>query len=237
MKDIRTRHLSAALGTAILLVAVAGCATAPPGASGTPTPSESAPVGTPSPSIHPTPHTTPTQEPEPEPSGPALNPDVATWLITEQGIGPFEIGMAWDDAVAVAEQLGWDTSSAGDQGGCAPSVSPGYAVGAGGLQLHVWKGESDVDDVTLVNTGNAASDTPRPKTEDGLSVFSTVDEVRSAHPGAAEDSVLPDGGRAFVTANEDGEGGRLHFTHGEVEPGVVDGVSVNLIAQPSYEHC
>ncbi|WP_203135775.1 hypothetical protein [Microbacterium sp. JZ31] len=250
MTDFRLRRVpTAATIVAVSLLGLAACATpSGPAAVDSPSASPSAPTQTPAaPTETPTapaetpsaPAETPTAVPalptqEPGPDEPGANADIATWAISEEGIGPFRIGMAWGEAVEVAEQLGWDTSAAGDQAGCAPNVRP--EPRDGDLSLYIWKGESVVYDITLTDDGDAAQDAPRPKTEDGLTVSSTVDEVRAAHPGASEGNVMPSGERPFLTVDDDGRDGRLHFEHAPEED-VITGISVNRIDQPAYEHC
>ncbi|GAB3278148.1 hypothetical protein [Microbacterium lacusdiani] len=232
----RSARASAA-GVAIVL-ALAGCATpAGPGAAPSttaPAPATSAPAETPTP--------TPSATPAPDPG------DISAWVITEEAIGPFELGMPWDEAVALADELGWDLQYAHQEEGCAANVGLPDTDGPGGLGLRVWKGDGVVYDLTLSDDGGLAEGTPVPETAEGITLFSPLDQVRAAYPGATEGEVVPTAERRFVSVDADGQDGAIHFEHfvrqegvdygtdGPVE-GIVRSVSVNAVGQPAYEHC
>jgi hypothetical protein len=220
----RSARASAA-GVAIVL-ALAGCATpAGPGAAPSttaPAPATSAPAETPTP--------TPSATPAPDPG------DISAWVITEEAIGPFELGMPWDEAVALADELGWDLQYAHQEEGCAANVGLPDTDGPGGLGLRVWKGDGVVYDLTLSDDGGLAEGTPMPETDAGIALFSTVDEVRAAYPDATEGDVPISPDRPYFAVDSDGSGGAMFFEHARGAQHVT-AISVNENDSPAYEHC
>lgn len=216
------RIRSAAVVTAVGLLALAACATpVTPGDTGTP--DGSTPAASPSASAPPSP--TPTAEPTEDPG------DVSSWTITEDAIGPFEVDMAWDEAVALAEELGWSTDDAGMAEGC--------AAWAGTLEgsepgVYAWNYEGRVGDLQVALTAPTETQHEGPATEEGITVQSSVEEVRRAHPGATDGQAPIEGADPFLVVDEDGAGGAMYFGHDGTDVLVI---SVNALGVLPYEHC
>ncbi|MEL5991448.1 hypothetical protein ACOKGD_04170 [Microbacterium phosphatis] len=231
------RHIAAVGATAAVALLLAGCAT-PAAGPGATAPAETT---TPTTSPEPTPTEAPTTEPTAEPTpteAPADPTDVGSWLVTEDGIGPFTAGMSWDDAVAKATELGWDLQYAQPDpaGGCMLNVTSLPPQDGGLISVTVWGDANVVMDLTISDNGSPESDNPRPATAEGVTVHSAIDEVRAAYPGAMEDTVPIATDRFFlgVDADQDGQGIWFEWREGETQ---INTVSVNALGSPAYEHC
>ncbi|SIO09409.1 hypothetical protein [Agromyces cerinus] len=150
------RSLSMLALAAIAVTVLAGC-TGSPADAGEP----STPVVTAEPSPAPTP------TPAPVEADPA---DPSTWLIDADGIGPFELGMPLDAAVALVPDYTVETCPnpavrfLGSETASSPTIIL-VAADDGGLA-----------EVTL-------SGSTQPATAGGIRVGSTVTEATSAYPG------------------------------------------------------
>jgi hypothetical protein len=218
MKDIRSGRAAMMVGAAISLLTLAGCATpSAPGATGTPTtaPETTAPVAT------------PTTEPTPaETAPPAQEPgDVESWVISEDAVGPFELGMSWDETVALAEDLGWDTSSAGMTEGCAAFVGAPLEAG---VEMYAW----NYDGVTVDISVSALPEVARsgPATAEGITVQSMFGDVRTAYPDAQEGEA-PIAGHPYLVVDEDGGSGAMYFA---ADGEFIDLISVNSLGTIPY---
>ncbi|MEL5991997.1 hypothetical protein ACOKGD_10645 [Microbacterium phosphatis] len=179
----------------------------------------------------------PPAQPTPAPTDPPVEPtaDLSTWRITEEGIGPFTIGMPWADAVARATDLGGDATAAGEAGSCGVVwVTQGEVM----VAAHT----SDGATVTAVRTEYTGPDGPTtqaPSTTDGITLHSTVDEVRAIHADARETSDELVG--AFLTVA--GAQNRIHFGYATEDGGDITtagdvfAIEVNTLDVLPYEHC
>ncbi len=226
----RTRRRRLAFGSGAVAVAVVAALTvavllpgflrpAPVAVAPTPTPSVTETV---EPSPTPTPTPTPTETPvEPVDPVPDAN-DPTTWLVSEDGIGPFRLGMPFSEAAALLP----------DRGGCGEDRDPVPSVYYG-LDSRLWI--TGGDDATVIpgglefvewtsqggGTSDATATTPR--TAEGLGVGSREADVRAAYPGATEverNGLYLQSGRVFFGIYE----------------GVVASVGVTAVDIP-YEFC
>ena len=143
---------------ALLLVAavLTSCASSPAA------PSESTP--TPEAVSTPTPTPTPTApvEAAPDPDDPS------TWVVSNDGVGPYRIGMPFADALAVAS---------GFEDACGYAYVRPFDPAV--WQDDVWIAEQD-DDLFVVYT----ADPDGPRTAEGLGVGSTTADVFAVYPDA-----------------------------------------------------
>ncbi|MFB7893369.1 hypothetical protein ACFC1I_14300 [Microbacterium sp. NPDC056044] len=197
-------------------VVLAGCASpAGPQTSTPPTrPDASATAAAAEPSA--TAGATPTIDPE----------DPSTWLITDSGIGPIELGMPFSAALELMPP-----GTTNDPERCAwlawwTAEDQDYNVYTAGSS-----DAADAGPVGLVATeawANAVAG-PGPRTADGIGVGSTVDEVRAAYPEAVETVDTIDSSIVHLRA------GRIFFTYRE-DP-VIASVTVTAMEMPPYELC
>lgn len=223
MNDIRSRRAIAAAITAVGLLALAGCATpAGPGSTGSPTsaPETSAPVETPT--VEPTPTETTAPAPTQQPG------DVESWVISEDAVGPFELGMPWEQTVALAEELGWDTGSADMTEGCAAFVGAPLEAG---VEMYAWNYDGVTADISVAALPEVATDGPA--TAEGITVQSMFADVRTAYPDA-EEGEQPIAGHPYLVVDADGAGGAIYFA---ADGEYIDLISVNSLGTIPYEHC
>ena len=175
----------------------------------------------------------PTEEPTEEPVEPTA--DLSTWQITDDGIGPFTIGMPWADAIAEATEFGGDTSAAGAAGSCGV-----VWVAKGEVMVNAYSNDgATVSAVRTEYSGPNGPATLAPSTEGGLTLLSRIDDVRAAYPDAIE------GGNDLVGAFLTVAGGanRIHFGYatedgGDItSAGDVFAIEVNQLDVLPYEHC
>ncbi|GAA1731808.1 hypothetical protein [Microbacterium paludicola] len=225
MNDIRTRRPAVILGGAICLLALAGCSTPveAPGATATstPAPETSAPVETPSTEPTPTETTEPSQQPQ-EPG------DVESWTISEEAVGPFELGMPWEETVALAEELGWDTSNAGATEGCAAFVGAPLEAG---VEMYAWNYDGVTADISVSALPEVA--TAGPATAEGITVQSMFADVRAAYPDAMEGE-QPIAGHPYLVVDADAAGNAMYVA---ADGEFIDLISVNSLGTVPYEHC
>ncbi|MGU3645392.1 hypothetical protein ACLBXX_10525 [Microbacterium sp. C23T] len=197
-------------------VVLAGCSS--PAAPGASTPSKSPDASATTAAAEPsaTAGATPTIDSE----------DPSTWLITDSGIGPIELGMPFSGALELMPPgttndpercawLAWWTSQ--DQDYNVYTAGSSDAADAGPVGLIATEGWA----------GAAAA--PGPRTADGVGVGSTVDEVRTAYPDAVETPDSIDSSIVHLRA------GRIFFTYRE-DP-VIAAVTVTAMDVPPYELC
>ncbi|MET0811403.1 MAG: hypothetical protein ABWY03_00020 [Microbacterium sp.] len=150
---MRRSTLVAAL-IALSAIGVTGCV-AEPAAVETGAPSE-------------TPSTTPSAT-----STPSADPDdPATWVVSDEGIGPFEIGMPMAQVLSLDPEF---TDYCGDES----AIGPGHVYNAGPLFV-VSTGTDGGAVLDLVTWGGAEG----PRTAEGLGIGSTTTEVLAAYPDA-----------------------------------------------------
>lgn len=186
----------------------------------------------------PTPTADPTTAPPvlPDPS------DRAAWIITEDGTGPFTVGMPWSDAVAAGAGFGWDMSAAQGE-----NCVPWFDSPAGeGPALNVYGSEGTVFAITVspyvddADRLDPADADLGPRTAGGVSPYDTIDDVRAAHPQVV-DSEVTQGSSAYATLDADGAGSMIHFGYRASAPdqvfavGDLETIQINAFGQPIIE--
>lgn len=185
----------------------------------------------PTPSADPT--DTTTQEPSPTPtSSPTVDPaDPATWTITDEGVGPIEIG---GDLATTLGALADDWTN--DTENCAWTAWWSSADGAYGISM-VRGTESDsapIREVSVYTASEAPVAVDGPRTADGLGIGATEAEVLAAYPDAQQGTAQIGGGSWIRLAGT----GQAHvfFEYREGIDAASD-VVVTTGAEPSYEVC
>jgi len=202
--------------TAAVLV---GCASPAGPDPSTPSSKPDVPAAT----VTPEPSATADQSAPVDPADPA---DPSTWLISDTGIGPIELGMPYSDALGLMPPgtendpercawLAWWTAPAEDYNVYTAGSSD--TPGAGTVVLVA----------TEAPAGSAVA--PGPRTAEGVGVGSTVAEVQEAYPSAVETADSTDPSIVHLRA------GRIFFTYRE-DP-VIRAVTVTTAEVPPYELC
>jgi hypothetical protein len=212
--------VAALAGTA--LVAGAMLRAPDPVVVATPSPSASSVPPAPSPSSSsPTPTSTSTP-PVSTASPPSVNDpaDPATWIVSDEGMGPFRLGMPFEDAASLIP----------DRAGCGldESVPSVYFGDAHRLWIVDGRQESGASDgLSLVEwsgfTPPPVDLTLTPRTEEGIGLGSTEAEARRAYPNATETFRNVD----YLVA------GRVYFG---LRDGIVQSIGVTA-TDPPYEFC
>lgn len=210
-----TMRAAALLGALTIAIGLAGCASEAP----TQTPS-TAPGGTSTPIDSPSPSTTENASPDPD--------DLSTWVITESGIGPVELGADFDETTAmlptwtVDENCSWAAYwNAPDQ-----SLSAYYAQDS--------EEPSGVTTIDLAASADTAAPDDVPRTAEGIGIGSTRDEVLAAHPDAAEQTPTIGGG-TLLRVGSPADGAIFFAFPDGVE--TVRAVTVTSREEPPYEVC
>lgn len=206
------RRPTVVLGAMLMSVTIAGCATATTPADPTTSSVPSTPVETPTANETPTP--TPTVD-----AG-----DVSTWVVSETGMGPIELGTGFDEARA--EVPAWTVEDA-----C--SWTAFWNDQEGSLTAYLAEDSEARDGVTTIDVA-ALTDTVEPsdapRTAEGVGVGSTRDDVEQAYPDAVEQTATI-GGASLLRVQ-----GTIFFTF---QPGseTVDAITVTSLDEPPYEVC
>ncbi|GAB3280136.1 hypothetical protein [Microbacterium lacusdiani] len=79
------------------------------------------------------------------------------WTIDEDGFGPFAFGMAWSEAVRIAQELGWNTAP----NACLPALTPSDMSG-----IYVWR-DPAIDQVREITAWDSYADDSSPLTSVG----------------------------------------------------------------------
>jgi hypothetical protein len=79
------------------------------------------------------------------------------WTIDEDGFGPFAVGMAWSEAVRIAQELGWNTAP----NACLPALTPSDMSG-----IYVWR-DPAIDQVREITAWDSYADDSSPLTSVG----------------------------------------------------------------------
>lgn len=197
--------------TAVVVALLAtGCTVAPSPRESSPSPSGSASASA-SPSVS-------ASASANEETGPA------TWIVSNAGIGPLEIGMPYVEAFALLSP-----APTGDFDRCAQAAfwRPPAFEGADAIITRSFEGDDqsplEIVSWNVWDSARAATAPPGPRTATGIGIGSTPDEVRVAYPDAVE--VTRNG--LYLQA------GRLYFAVGQ---GIVTEVGVTATEVP-WEFC
>jgi len=213
---MRTRRVTVAFIVAGLIAALTACATAP-------TPSGTATDGS-SPPAEPTPTEARTTAPSADPADPA------TWIITEEGIGPVQIGGDFAETLA-----GLPDDWRNDTENCSWAAFWNAADNSYGVRF-VQGTEGAASPIRLVSASSAADGVvpgSGPRTADGLGIGSTRQEVLAQHPDAEEGESSIDGTWLEVPG---ADGTSVYFQYVEGSEGAW-AVTVTDLPEPPYEVC
>lgn len=211
---MRTNHFALLAVMGIAAAVLTGCAASAPGSVAT----EAA-----APSASPTPTSTPSETATADPADPS------TWIISDAGVGPIEVG---GDFAATLTAL--PTEWTNDQQSCAWSAWWKSEDTSWGMYF-VRGNESEGDPIKEISVYTASEvATDGPVTAEGLGVGATKEEILAAHP-EAEEGVSEIGGGSWIRLPGDGDA-HVFFDFREGET-VANDVVVTTMSQPSYEVC
>lgn len=201
----------------VFVGAVTGCAPEP--ASAPPSSPEPSAAETPSPSP------SPTGAPEADPADPT------TWIITENGVGPVEIGGDLGATLA-----GLPDTWTNDAENCAWTAW--WQAEDSSYGLYAVRGtESDtapISEISVYTSLEVPTAVPSPVTAEGLGLGATKAEVLAAYPDAGE-GVAEVGGGSWVMLAGDGDAHVFFEFRGGAD--AASDVVVTTRDQPSYEVC
>ncbi|MGX5682517.1 hypothetical protein [Schumannella luteola] len=208
---MKTRLIAAIAATVLL----AGCA----------------PAADPAPSPSPTATATATSTPTPTPTPTLDLSDPANWVIGFDSVGPFEFGQPIADARAAAAGASYV------EGEGVPDCRVAFLSreGSPSLTLPYWP-DDVVTAIWVRNLGDSnvlAQDlaAASPKTEQGIGIGSTRDDVVAAYP---DYTVLGEEADFFTVYSVAGPSGYLVFT---MEYGVVEAIASTTLNNFSFEFC
>lgn len=184
-----------------------------------------------------TPTSSPTQEPAPSPSpeprtpAPADPEDPATWIISEKGVGPIEIG---GDFAATLEALPdtWEN----DTENCAWTAWWNAVDSSHGI-FFVRGSESEtapIGEISVYTAAETPAQVAGPVTAEGLGIGATADEIMAAYPDAQEGTAQIGGGTWIMLEGESDAHVFFEFREGE---SAASDVVVTTRSEPSYEVC
>ncbi len=164
------------------------------------------------------------------PTPPAAD-DPSTWLISELGVGPVEIGGDFASTLA-----GLPDTWTNDQENCAWTAwlnvpEAGYGV------AFVRGPESEtapISEISVYDSGEGKPTDGAPATAEGLGLGASKDEILAEYPGA-EEGTAQIGGGTWLELPSDGPA-HVFFEFREGETTASD-VVVTTRSEPSYEVC
>lgn len=153
-------------------------------------------IETPSPSPSVSPSASPTPSPTPSAADPA---DPSTWVVTQEGMGPFRLGASFADASALVPN--------------GQSACTGVTYGFDNA-LWVAEGNNTPGTVQMV-LWDGGQGGPGPVTAEGIGIGSSADEVRAAYPDATEEGMYLRTGAVYFDV-ETGAVRAIGVTPGEI---------------------
>ncbi|SEC07427.1 hypothetical protein SAMN04489806_2524 [Paramicrobacterium humi] len=214
MARVRSHPAVALLVAGVLTLGLAACADA------------TDPPRSPAPSAS----DTPPASPSPTPSETAAD-GVEGWTVTPDGIGPFQIGMRYVDALTAHDVTVAET--------CTGVAS----VDTGGSDVDMWlvatgqDPQGTVSEITVSVMADTAAEHAGtgPLTDTGIGLGSSVKELEAAYPDAREldDTQAPNRSMYYVQSDT---GGGLIFTTASGAD-VIWSISVTTGETPVYEPC
>ncbi|WP_166981391.1 hypothetical protein [Paramicrobacterium fandaimingii] len=165
------------------------------------------------------------------PSETGTPPDDDMWMISLSGIGPFEIGMRYADAL---------TTPSADVSELCEGVAQTSVPESVDLSMWVIASERDpastLSEISISAPADTIEDIPSgPETEKGIGLGSTATELVDAYPDAREldDTGVPGRIMYYVQA---GDGGGMIFTT-TAESEAIWQISITTGETPAYEPC
>ena len=213
-------RITAALAAVMLGVGVlAGCTTQVPHLA--------EPTGTPPTAMTPSETITPSETPVPQQTNDPADPD--SWLVTDTGIGPIEVGGDYASTLKRIRATG--IGSVDCEG-----VAYGFAEDNAYDILVIEDREGDSGDIAEVSIGwNSDTMGVGPRTAEFLGLGSTKEQVLGAYEDATEQtSQIAD--RSYVTIPDNDSDSKLVFGYRDGYDGAVS-VSVITAQEPAYEPC
>jgi len=213
-------RITAALAAVMLGVSVlGGCASQVPHLADPPETASTA--------VMPSETITPSETPEQKQTNDPADPD--SWLVTETGIGPIEIGGDFEGTLAEIRSTGVGTFDC-------EGVAYGFADDNAYDILVIEDGAEGSDGIAEVSIGwNSDTMGVGPRTAESLGLGSTKEQVLGAYEDATEQgSQILD--HSYVTIPDNDGKSKLVFGYRDGYDGAVS-VSVITGAEPAYEPC
>ncbi|WP_394768256.1 hypothetical protein [Lacisediminihabitans sp.] len=209
------RKFVVAFAACVVAVSLSACAGSPgPGSSSS---------SNPPPSTTSTPSRTPTPTP-----APINTADPATWIVSETGIGPFQLGANLKMVTADLPGLTADNANC-------PNPQAAFLTGTGvAVALFV----DSVGNIVGVNAGPthpAGNPLAGPHTALGIGYSSTAAELTTAYPAIERTDYLPDAGFPLYTVKT--ATGRWISFDVDLATQTVNGIGVWPGTRPPYEYC
>ncbi|WP_221585078.1 hypothetical protein [Microbacterium sp. G2-8] len=219
----RTKTAVGILSGTILVGALAGCATGTTSGDA-PDPEVTLTAGPAPATDSPMPPAEPSDPPDDDETA-----DPSMWEVDDGEVGPIEVGDDFRDTLA---ELGDDWQN--DEQ-CAYMAWWNAPDGSYLVSFHHDDAadETGIIEVSVELTGDAADG---PRTEHGVGLGSTRDEVMAAYPDAMDVPATIGGGSYLKVADDDVDDGALFFEFAEGAD-TVGAMAVSAADEPAYEAC
>lgn len=173
---------------------------------------------------------TPTSGPEPTTEPTADPADPATWIISDTGVGPIEIGGRLAETLAELPAT-WrnDENCSWTAWWNAEDASYGVFFVRG-----IESEDAPIAEISVYTSSESPAAVPSPVTAEGLGIGATKDEVLAAYPGAVEGPAAVGSGTWLRLPGE--SEAHVFFEYREGIAGASD-VVVTTRDQPAYEVC
>lgn len=217
MPNSKMKRVALLAGAMLMAAVLSSCASAPePSGSAS---STGAPPTSSDPSPSPSASTPETADPD----------DPATWIVTEDSIGPVHLGDTFSEARDAVRSWTVDDACSWTAFWNAPDNS-----------LTAYFSHDNAEQDGTVDTIDVAAlvalkPSDGPRTSDGIGMGSTRDEVRAAYPDAEEQTPTI-GDATMLRVGDGGSEGSLFFTFAEGSD-TVSAITVTSRDEPPYEVC